>query len=159
MFVVRSGLCSKPLNCYTWAAISNSRCLTKMYSIQTYPLPSEPKSIFSINYGSSRHILNYWPSSKLGLDPKFNCFTVQKRNFSIKETIDSALTTHVSFFKALSESAVVENTQNLLIQLHDSTGLPWWLSIVLSTLLVRITLTLPVAIYQVRQHINKWNPV
>lgn len=143
--VIGSRLFSKFPGFYT---TTSSRCLStidpRSYSLNGRSLSSKPKLFSSRSYGNSRHM----PS--LRLDPKFSFCIIQKRNFSMKETVDSALTTHVSFFKSLSESAVVENTQNMLIQFHDSTGLPWWLSVVLSTLLVRIAITLPVAIYQVR---------
>lgn len=82
-------------------------------------------------------------------------FTLQRRNFSIKESFDSALVTHSAIFKSISESFVVEKAQHFIIQFHDSTGLPWWLSIILTTCIVRLTLTLPLALYQVSNRLCK----
>lgn len=82
-------------------------------------------------------------------------FTLQRRNFSIQESFDSALVTHSAIFKSISESFVVEKAQHFIIQFHDSTGLPWWLSIILTTCIVRLTLTLPLALYQVSNRESK----
>lgn len=38
--------------------------------------------------------------------------------------------------------------QDLLVQIHDYSGLPWWASITLSTVLFRTAITLPLTIYQ-----------
>lgn len=76
-------------------------------------------------------------------------FPLQRRNFSLKDSFESAVTTHSSIFKTISESLIVEKAQNFIIQFHDSTGLPWWLSIILTTCIVRFTFTLPLALYQV----------
>lgn len=81
--------------------------------------------------------------------------TLQRRNFSFKESFDSAVVTHSAIFKSISESFVVEKAQHFIIQFHDSTGLPWWLSIILTTCIVRFTLTLPLALYQVNKRLSK----
>lgn len=82
-------------------------------------------------------------------------FTLQRRNFSFKESFDSAVVTHSDIFKSISESFVVEKAQHFIIQFHDSTGLPWWLSIILTTCIARFTLTLPLALYQVSNGCSK----
>ena len=51
-------------------------------------------------------------------------------------------------WKTLSESAPVETSQNALIWFHSTTGLPWWLTIILATWTIRATVTLPLALYQ-----------
>ncbi|XP_060535800.1 cytochrome c oxidase assembly protein COX18, mitochondrial [Cylas formicarius] len=53
-------------------------------------------------------------------------------------------------YKSLSESAPVEWCQNLLVTVHDATGLPWWASIIGTTVMLRTCLTLPLAVYQNR---------
>uniref|UniRef100_A0A1B6FAN3 Membrane insertase YidC/Oxa/ALB C-terminal domain-containing protein n=1 Tax=Cuerna arida TaxID=1464854 RepID=A0A1B6FAN3_9HEMI len=72
----------------------------------------------------------------------------QKRDFSFKESMESAIVSHSSFFKWISECTVVEKTQNFIVQFHDTTGLPWWLSIILTTCFIRTVITLPLALYQ-----------
>lgn len=51
-------------------------------------------------------------------------------------------------YKALSESTPVKIAQDSLLWIHDYTGLPWWLIIVLTTITMRTTMTLPLFFYQ-----------
>lgn len=60
----------------------------------------------------------------------------QHRNFSF-----------ASFFTTVSNSAPVHHFQEHLVLLHDLTGLPWWATIVVSTVALRTVITLPLAIY------------
>lgn len=55
-----------------------------------------------------------------------------------------------SFFASVSNSSCVAHFQDGLVRLHDTTGLPWWASIILSTVLFRTVITLPLTIYQHR---------
>lgn len=55
--------------------------------------------------------------------------------------------THVYLW--LSESTPVGLAQDLLLYVHNSTGLPWWTTIILATVLLRTVVTLPLAVYQV----------
>lgn len=52
-------------------------------------------------------------------------------------------------FLWLSESPPVVHAQDLLLFLHNSTGLPWWTTIILATVFLRTVVTLPLAFYQV----------
>ncbi|XP_016973151.1 cytochrome c oxidase assembly protein COX18, mitochondrial [Drosophila rhopaloa] len=54
----------------------------------------------------------------------------------------------VGFWQTLSNSTPVAYMQDVLIKIHDYSGLPWWASIVLSTFLFRSVVTLPLTIYQ-----------
>lgn len=56
-------------------------------------------------------------------------------------------------FKAISESAPVKITQDSLLLVHDYTGLPWWSIIILTTIMMRTTVTLPLFLYQVESHL------
>ncbi|XP_029676642.1 cytochrome c oxidase assembly protein COX18, mitochondrial [Formica exsecta] len=51
-------------------------------------------------------------------------------------------------FRTLSESALVKFTQDSLLWMHDYTGLPWWSVIVLTTIMTRTAITLPLSLYQ-----------
>ncbi|KAK9506433.1 hypothetical protein O3M35_008375 [Rhynocoris fuscipes] len=51
-------------------------------------------------------------------------------------------------YKWIAESTPVEYTQNFLISIHDFSGLPWWATIVGTTLALRCVITLPLSIYQ-----------
>ncbi|XP_039489155.1 cytochrome c oxidase assembly protein COX18, mitochondrial [Drosophila santomea] len=54
----------------------------------------------------------------------------------------------VGYWQTLSNSTPVAYMQDVLIKIHDYSGLPWWASIVLSTFLFRSVVTLPLTIYQ-----------
>jgi len=54
-----------------------------------------------------------------------------------------------NIFKMLSESTSVKVAQDSLMWLHDTTGFPWWSVIILSTIMMRMTVTLPLSLYQV----------
>lgn len=72
----------------------------------------------------------------------------QKRDFSLKESVESVVKTQSGIFQSISESTPVEYMQNFVLTIHDTSGLPWWASIVCTTVLVRSAVTLPLAIYQ-----------
>ncbi|XP_017462416.1 PREDICTED: mitochondrial inner membrane protein COX18-like [Rhagoletis zephyria] len=63
----------------------------------------------------------------------------------ITEQVQSPFT---GIWLTLSQSAPVACTQEALTAIHDYSGLPWWASIVVSTMLFRTVITLPLAIYQ-----------
>lgn len=73
---------------------------------------------------------------------------IQKRNSSFQSSVDSLTRTHYGIFKTLSESTLVEYIQKFLITVHDTTGLPWWGTIICSTFFLRTAVTLPLAIHQ-----------
>ncbi|KAK2582943.1 hypothetical protein KPH14_009004 [Odynerus spinipes] len=68
------------------------------------------------------------------------CFSGQENN--IPFTKDNSL------FQCVSESPPVQFTQEYLVWFHSYTGLPWWATIILATIIVRTTITLPLAMYQ-----------
>lgn len=72
----------------------------------------------------------------------------QHRKISLQSTVESLVTTQVGFIKSLSESSLVNYSQKFLIYVHDTTGLPWWATIVCTTVLLRTTVTFPLAVYQ-----------
>lgn len=49
----------------------------------------------------------------------------------------------------LSGSTPVGYAQDFLLFLHNSTGLPWWTTVILATVFLRTAVTLPFAVYQV----------
>lgn len=74
--------------------------------------------------------------------------SIQKRNFSFQNTVESIAKTQTGIFKSLSESTPVEYIQKFLLSFHDTSGLPWWATIVCTTILLRSCVTLPLAVYQ-----------
>lgn len=73
----------------------------------------------------------------------------RRNNCIYKSSFHSIVQTYVAYFQALSESTPVITFQNFLINVHDITGLPWWGTIVITAVLFRSTITLPLALYQV----------
>lgn len=66
-----------------------------------------------------------------------NCkFYPQRRQFS------------ESFWNSVSSSGPVNFAMQSITQLHDVSGLPWWSTIIVSTVLLRATITFPLGIYQ-----------
>lgn len=51
-------------------------------------------------------------------------------------------------WESISASQPVNFLQDLTIQLHDVSGMPWWSTIILSTVLLRGFITMPLALYQ-----------
>lgn len=78
--------------------------------------------------------------------------TAKRYNSTVAESASMAPAIDPGFFasvyQSLSTSTPVAYVQQGLIEIHDFTGLPWWLSIVLSTFLFRSLVTLPLTIYQ-----------
>lgn len=75
-------------------------------------------------------------------------FKHPRRCFSLQSTYDSIEKTQIAIFKTLSESTPVEYCQSFLHTVHDTTGLPWWGTIICTTIFVRGCVTLPLSLYQ-----------
>lgn len=52
------------------------------------------------------------------------------------------------WYSSVAHSAPVHLSEDFLVHLQQVSGLPWWLSIVVSTMFVRTLVTLPLAAYQ-----------
>lgn len=75
-------------------------------------------------------------------------FAALRRHFSLQSTIESIARTQTGIFKSLSESTPVAYSQDFLLTVHNTTGLPWWATIICTTVLLRSCVTVPLAIYQ-----------
>ncbi|XP_009289575.2 cytochrome c oxidase assembly protein COX18, mitochondrial isoform X2 [Danio rerio] len=53
-----------------------------------------------------------------------------------------------SWYESVADSAPVHQAEQLLLSVQQLTGLPWWSSIICTTLALRCSITLPLAIYQ-----------
>lgn len=105
---------------------------------------------------------NFSYSAKFNSSPRTSTMLLTNHssliNVSIKHLgtrhISSEATLHVpkvqltGFWKDISESAPVQFAQDSLIGLQTATDLPWWATIILTTFIVRGTLTLPLSLYQ-----------
>lgn len=72
------------------------------------------------------------------------CLGLPNRSVSSAASI-----TFPSWFVALSNSAPVAYSQQFIISFHEMTGTPWWASIMLSAVALRLVITLPLTVYQV----------
>ncbi|XP_066156904.1 cytochrome c oxidase assembly protein COX18, mitochondrial [Euwallacea fornicatus] len=88
-----------------------------------------------------------WPQTHRNLSDN-NSFLMHYRDFSVKSSVESMVGTQSGIFETLSKSTPVTYCQEFLVQVHNYTGLPWWASILVSTVLLRSVITLPVAVYQ-----------
>lgn len=53
------------------------------------------------------------------------------------------------WYNSLAESGPVHLCEQYLMGVQQVTGFPWWLGIIMSTVMVRTLITLPLATYQV----------
>lgn len=78
--------------------------------------------------------------------------TISQRHLSLA-WMDSFALSQAGWFRTLGESQFVASLMEGLQAIHDYSHLPWWSSIILSTILMRAALTFPLAVYQVRTNI------
>lgn len=83
-----------------------------------------------------------WSGSRVLLDPG----TMWR--FRIVSSARSMSDTS-GWYNSLAESGPVHLCEQYLMGVQQLTGLPWWLSIIISTVTVRTLITLPLATYQV----------
>ncbi|XP_055687474.1 cytochrome c oxidase assembly protein COX18, mitochondrial [Lutzomyia longipalpis] len=89
---------------------------------------------------SGRHLVPLL--NNFQLDRKYGApVQIQARHLSYTESISN-------LWMSLSKSVPVGYFQEALIKIHDTTGLPWWGTIILSTCLLRTVVTVPLTIYQ-----------
>lgn len=62
---------------------------------------------------------------------------------------NSSISDTSGWYNSLAESGPVRLCEQYLMGVQQLTGLPWWLSIIVSTVVVRTLITLPLATYQV----------
>lgn len=76
-------------------------------------------------------------------------FVVQTCRAASSSSLGDNFTFLNQMYSDLSQSSWVMNTQHLLETVHDYTHLPWWATIVVTTVSLRLAITLPLAAYQV----------
>ncbi|XP_023015149.2 cytochrome c oxidase assembly protein COX18, mitochondrial [Leptinotarsa decemlineata] len=117
-----------------------------MSMIRYVRLPKQGFGLYNLEYSSPFIFKNYKPLSAVSYTKRNS--PNQRRNFSVQTSIESFTKTQTGIFKWLSESTPVECIQKLLLTLHDSSGLPWWGTIIGTTILLRTCVTVPLAVYQ-----------
>ncbi|XP_037939101.1 cytochrome c oxidase assembly protein COX18, mitochondrial [Teleopsis dalmanni] len=84
-------------------------------------------------------------SQQLLLKDNEAVISMQQKRY-VSSTTDSSFIS--SIWQSLSNSVPVEYMQHTLITIHDYSGLPWWASIIMSTVVFRTAITLPLTVYQ-----------
>ena len=69
------------------------------------------------------------------------------RNYS--DSTSSSTPMFQGLYSSLSESTPVLKSQQLLELIHDQSHLPWWATIIASTVALRLLITFPLSAYQV----------
>ena len=70
-------------------------------------------------------------------------------NRSYSDSTSSSTFMFQGLYSSLSESTPVLKSQQLLELIHDQTHLPWWATIIASTVSLRLLITFPLSAYQV----------
>lgn len=109
-----------------WRSSSAARCTINSSQFSTLRRPNSINEQLLLSGSLNRTLL--WNQNN-------------QRHFSISTTITNLWIT-------ISNSTPVAYFQQGLVNLHDITGLPWWATIVLSTILLRSCITVPLTIYQ-----------
>lgn len=99
------------------------------------------RSLSSLSYAKKSVVL-----CKLFEDKINNNLGLRLPNRNVSSLSSVALP---SWFIALSNSTPVAYAQQFVISFHEVTGTPWWLSIILSAVTLRLAVTLPLTVYQV----------
>uniref|UniRef100_UPI00398F7822 cytochrome c oxidase assembly protein COX18, mitochondrial isoform X1 n=2 Tax=Pristiophorus japonicus TaxID=55135 RepID=UPI00398F7822 len=73
-----------------------------------------------------------------------------RRTLSLASGLSAAAVSapHLGWYESFADSAPVHLTQDLLTNVQQATGLPWWASIICTTVALRASVTLPLAVYQ-----------
>ncbi|XP_046402056.1 cytochrome c oxidase assembly protein COX18, mitochondrial isoform X1 [Ischnura elegans] len=77
-----------------------------------------------------------------GNDPFSNGFSMRHSSF------ESVARAQSNLFTYLSESTPVHHAQKFFELIHDTSGLPWWASIIVTTVVVRSLVAFPLALHQ-----------
>lgn len=80
----------------------------------------------------------------------YNKINTSERLCTPNRSVSSVTTiTLPSWFVTLSNSAPVAYAQQFIISFHEMTSTPWWATIMLSAIALRLVVTLPLTMYQV----------
>lgn len=122
------------MNYFKFAASINTKALfinTKNFSVLSSSAQLGKWDIGNANIPKKRKLLS----------PYNYC---NKRHLSL----DGVVKWQQDLYSGISNSKIVHFMQDGLLEFHDITGMPWWATIVTSTILVRALMTLPLTVYQ-----------
>lgn len=90
-----------------------------------------------------------------GKSPLFASFVpVPHRTITSTAALAAASTGHMSsdygVFAKMADSAPVHLAEKVLMSVQEATGLPWWVNIMCTTIVLRTAVTLPLSVYQMK---------
>ncbi|NP_001279727.1 mitochondrial inner membrane protein COX18-like [Callorhinchus milii] len=79
-----------------------------------------------------------------------NSLLFQRRTFFSATCFSAASTStpQPGWYEGLADSPPIQLIQDLLTNVHQVTGLPWWATIMFTTVALRTSITIPLAVYQ-----------
>ncbi|XP_033213596.1 uncharacterized protein LOC117170704 isoform X2 [Belonocnema kinseyi] len=80
--------------------------------------------------------------------PILSNFGPERRNFSVRNFSSSSTAETLETVSKYLEGSPVDWFQNLLLWTHSTTGLPWWATILINSVALRICFITPLTIYQ-----------
>jgi len=101
----------------------------------------------SIDYRGLSSFLAQRPPKILRNDTVARCPYSPANDVRCVSSVSSV--TFPSWFVALSNSTPVAYAQHFVISFHEMPGTPWWASLILSAVVLRLVVTLPLTAYQV----------
>lgn len=81
-------------------------------------------------------------------------FLASRNPFVVARRLESNGIKDSAIFSYLSECGATEVMRSATVIVHDYSGLPWWATVVIVTAGLRTCITFPLAIYQVRRHVD-----
>ena len=102
-------------------------------------------------YKNDNHIYSYYNFHRhyylhsLKLLKRTDMQQISKRFISTENMVSA----QSGIFKYISECSGTFYIKELVVSIHDFTGLPWWTTVILSTFILRTVIALPLAVYQV----------
>ncbi|KAK2178353.1 hypothetical protein NP493_546g02001 [Ridgeia piscesae] len=127
------------MSCLT--RFSGVRCIARHSKLATLRTRQySGLAAFNFNSKSNKHALLHRESSPLGhyiTDDNLCTSFVSARHFS-RESFD---------YYFSPEFPPIGYAEKLLETMHDATGLPWWASLALTTIMLRTIVTMPLSIY------------
>lgn len=111
-----------------------------------FPHVSHPRIVSHIILYDGKKLSGYKPYHSTQYCNSIRYFS----NVSVDSIAEAQVPTQFNYiFKTISDSEPVKIMQDFLLLMHDYTGLPWWSIIVLTTIIMRTIVTLPLSFYQV----------
>ncbi|XP_068205035.1 cytochrome c oxidase assembly protein COX18, mitochondrial [Palaemon carinicauda] len=153
------GIVTHASNRYCNVCVRHSGPLTYKYpvlSVGNGALLQTQTSIDDVYQSRSYHSLLHSKNSRRSCEKYLltNSSTIGATNMVYKRSLsaswlDNLAIAQSSWFQSLAQSQFVEGLMGGLQVIHDSLHIPWWSSIIVSTVILRGLVTFPLSVYQI----------